>query len=484
MNLKKLFHTYKQKMIWESVLKSFFIALMLGAMGVFITSLIYHIKIKETPFTLAMLIGTGVFSFSFLLLFVIRYPTQKKVAVRMDELGLQERVSTMLAYRNEQTEIAKLQRRDATEQIQRISAKQMPIRLFKIEWITCLVCVCLALTMMILPYNVLAFGEADNVSNMEQQQIIKDLIAELREKVKEAELDDDMKESLNEIIDNLEEDLQNTDSELEQAAKIEQAKEKMEELLEKALTRKQIGEALQKYELTRVLGEAVSAGNTERVTAAMDELEESLSADTTLVMTLSETITSALIDSGVEETDALYTAFSDFSSALSGLDVESEAFLEELTAVFDTAETAILAALEKQAAIEAAKDNMEEALKDAKDEVLGNEKKENEEGEKPEGEMPEGERPEGEMPEGGMPEGEMPEGGMPEGEMPEGMGGDGFGEDEGSTMTEGIYDPVSGSVSYGEVFVAYYAEYLAALEAGEVPEDLQEIMDQYFSSLS
>ena len=50
-------------------------------------------------------------------------------------------------------------------------------------------------------------------------------------------------------------------------------------------------------------------------------------------------------------------------------------------------------------------------------------------------------------------------------------------------MTEGIYDPVSGSVTYGEVFAAYYAQYLEALEAGEVPEDLQEIIDQYFSAL-
>ena len=84
-----------------------------------------------------------------------------------------------------------------------------------------------------------------------------------------------------------------------------------------------------------------------------------------------------------------------------------------------------------------------------------------------------------------MPEGERPEGEMPEGEMPEGMEGEmpGDGEGEGSTMTEGIYDPVSGSVTYGEVFAAYYAQYLEALETGEVPEDLQEIMDQYFSAL-
>ena len=63
------------------------------------------------------------------------------------------------------------------------------------------------------------------------------------------------------------------------------------------------------------------------------------------------------------------------------------------------------------------------------------------------------------------------------------MSGSGGGEGEGSTMTEGIYDPISGSVSYGEVFAAYYAQYLEALESGEVPEELQEIMDQYFSAL-
>ena len=50
-------------------------------------------------------------------------------------------------------------------------------------------------------------------------------------------------------------------------------------------------------------------------------------------------------------------------------------------------------------------------------------------------------------------------------------------------MTEGIYDPISGSVQYGDVFATYYAEYLAALEAGEVPEELQQIIDQYFSAL-
>ena len=68
----------------------------------------------------------------------------------------------------------------------------------------------------------------------------------------------------------------------------------------------------------------------------------------------------------------------------------------------------------------------------------------------------------------------MPEDG--EGDIP-GEGSDTPG------MIESIYDPVSGNVSYGEVFAVYYAEYLKALEAGDVPPELQKIIDQYFSTL-
>ncbi|MBQ8399631.1 MAG: hypothetical protein IJX08_06650, partial [Clostridia bacterium] len=60
------------------------------------------------------------------------------------------------------------------------------------------------------------------------------------------------------------------------------------------------------------------------------------------------------------------------------------------------------------------------------------------------------------------------------------QGGDGK-EDE---RLEVFYDPISGEVSYGKVFDAYYAEYLKALKTGEVPKELQEIMDRYFEALT
>lgn len=481
MKLNKLFHAFKQKMIWENLLKSLLLAAMLSACGVFITSLVYHIMIMETPILLTALIGGGIYILSFFAAFFIRYPTRKRVAARIDAMGLQERATTMLAFQNVDTEIVQLQRTDAITHIQKASPKQMKLQIKRADCLICIVSICLAFVMLVLPFNVFAFGETADNADAQQDQIIKDLIAQLREDVKEAELEEQLKESLDQIIDELEEDLESAESELEQAAQIQQAIKEMQGLMEKALTKNKIGEALQKYELTRDLGEAISDGDAEKVSSALDSLESSLAADTDLVTQLSETITSALSDSGVAEDDALYNALAELSYTLVLLDITSDTYAENLSAVFDDAETAILAALEQQAAIEQQLGQLEDKMNEAKDEVLGNEKKDSEETE-PTGE---GEKPEGEKPEGEKPEGEKPDGEKPEGEPPEGQGGEGQGEGEGegSTMTEGIYDPVSGSVAYGEVFAAYYAQYLEALEAGEVPEDLQEIIDQYFSAL-
>jgi hypothetical protein len=64
------------------------------------------------------------------------------------------------------------------------------------------------------------------------------------------------------------------------------------------------------------------------------------------------------------------------------------------------------------------------------------------------------------------------------------MGAGNGGESEEDKRTEEIYDPFSGSVSYGEVLAAYYAEFLNALKEGTLPTDIKEFVEQYFASLS
>ena len=221
MKLNKLFHAFKQKMIWENLLKSLLLAAMLSACGVFITSLVYHIMIMETPILLTALIGGGIFILSFFAAFFIRYPTRKRVAARIDAMGLQERATTMLAFQNVDTEIVQLQRTDAITHIQKTSPKQMNLQIKRTDCLICIVSICLAFVMLVLPFNVFAFGETADNADAQQDQIIKDLIAQLREDVKEAELEEQLKESLDQIIDELEEDLESAESELEQAAQIQ-----------------------------------------------------------------------------------------------------------------------------------------------------------------------------------------------------------------------------------------------------------------------
>lgn len=508
MKIKPLLRTFKAKLLLECFLYAVVISLMLGAISIFITSLVYHILLQETPLVLAAIIGGGVFVLSFLILFILRYPTAKRVAARVDALGLQERASTMLEYQNENTPIAQMQRSDAVEHIRKTSPRQMPLVSSRAHWVLCLACICLALGMLVMPVNAFSSEGMPTTQELEQQQFIKDLIDQLREEVKQAELEEQLQEALDQIIDQLEQDLQSADTELDQAGEIQEAIRDMEQLLEETLTKNQIGEALQKHQLTRPLGEAVSEGNAEKVSAAMNDLENALAENTDLLKELSDTIAAALVDSGVAEDDGLYTAFNDFSYTLLLLDITGEDFPENLSAVFDDSEAAILAALEQQNAIDQLMGEMEETMEEAKDEALGiepeettepteGESSEGAEGEESEGGEESSEGTEGEESEGGEEGSEGTEGQEPtEGEGSEGAEGEsseggeggegsagGEGEGMGSTMTEEIYDPISGNVAYGDVFAAYYAKYLEALEAGEVPEDLQEIMDQYFGAL-
>ncbi|MBP1576205.1 MAG: hypothetical protein J6A68_01605, partial [Oscillospiraceae bacterium] len=84
-----------------------------------------------------------------------------------------------------------------------------------------------------------------------------------------------------------------------------------------------------------------------------------------------------------------------------------------------------------------------------------------------------------------------PEEGMPDGDGEgnvniggEEESGDPEAEAPADPLTETVYDPDSGNVPYGEVFIFYYTEYLTALENGEVPEELQQIIDGYFAALN
>ena len=481
MQIHKLFGAFRRRLLWECCLRGALVGAALGAAGIFITSLVYHIKIVPMPPVVGAAIGGGLFLLGFLGALLWGFPTDKRVAKRVDALGLQERASTMLAFQKQDTPMVRLQREDAAAHIRETSPKQLKLQVGKKRLLISLVSICLAATMVALPFDV--FAKPQDEDALRRAQAVKELIAQLREEVKQAQLPEGVKAELNEIIDQLETDLENAGTELEQAAQIQQAMDEMEQVVKNSVTKYKIGEALQKYEITRPLGEAISEGNIEKVSIAIADLETQILEDPTVMRVLREAVAGALEASGVDPADALYSALAGLAQGLMLLEdsVGQEDFPSRLGIVLVTAEEGIKAALLAQAEIEAEAEMMQNQMEQTKAEILGQESQEDPEatGEGEPGEGDETRPSDGEGAEG-EPSEERPEETGPGGPGNQGTAG---GDSPGNPMTEGIYDPISGSVTYGEVFAAYYAQYLEALEAGEVSPELQEIIDRYFGEL-
>ncbi len=497
MSINELFKSFKKKMFLEAFFSSFVISLTSASIAVFVLSAVYHLLVKELPVLLWCGAASGIFILTFAVVFFVKYyPTDKRVAKRLDRTGLKERAATMLEFMESDEKMAQYQRNDAVLHIKRVNLKDIKFRPFKKKVLTALVCVCLAATLMVVPYDILA-GEKTGADEV-QKEIIKDMLDKLREEIKNSVLDENLKDEVKDVVDRLEEDLEKTDNELDAAGKIEDAKDKIDKIYEKALSSTKIGMALCEYELTFDLGKAVIARDTGKVSVALDNLEKKLLEERELTAELARIIKEALEKSGVDKNDSLYGAFLKFAEALEGLDVSSENFAEELKMVFDAAEAEINEILKKQQKVAEEKENIDKIMDDAKNELLD---KKNEEEKKPgegeeggggdEGDGKPGE--EGKPGEDGKPgEGEKP-GQDGDGKKPGDGGGDSDQKPQGGSMggngtendrTEGVYDPFAGKVEYGEVFAKYYAEYLKALENGKVPEELQDIMNKYFASLN
>lgn len=473
MNISKLLRAFRGKILLETILQSAITALAAGAGGIFITSFIYHIIVRPAPMPVISAIGLGVFAVTFLLLVILGWPTLKKVARRVDALGLQERTGTMLEFQNDPSPIAQLQRQDAAAHIEKTSPRQLPIHLGKGRCMLCAVALCFAIGMMALPYDIFAAPPATVSPEVAQQEMLRQLIAQLREDAKAELLEAQTQDSLNQIIDQLEENLKNAQTDLERAAQLQEAIEKLQQQQAKQLTsRDKLGKALQQHELTRPLGEGISNNKKKQISSALAESEKSLAADTALVEQLNLAVVDALVESEVEESDLLYSAVGMLTFPLVLLDITAETYPDDLHKVFVDAETAILEALQQQASSQQQMEQMQNALQNALDQLLGNQSQ------RPTGEPT---TPEGEESQEPPTDGQTPEG-MP----PSGTGGNPADPSQGTqiAMTEGFFDPISGSVSYGEVFATYYAQYLEALEKGNVPQYLQEIMDKYYSSLN
>ena len=122
-----LFKKYRSKVVKEGLLKSLFCGLFIGFLTLTLTGLFFWFfgwKYFWIVFALAALaFGVGA-----ILFYKLKYqPTAKKVARRVDELGLEERIITMQELQNDNSYIAKRQREDALAALKSVSSNMIKI---------------------------------------------------------------------------------------------------------------------------------------------------------------------------------------------------------------------------------------------------------------------------------------------------------------------------------------------------------------------
>ena len=294
------------------------------------------------------------------------FPSRRETARRIDALGLKERASTMLAFRDDPSEIACLQRNDALRRIDTVKKRDLRAGIGMLPVILAAIALLFAVLCAVIPAS--WFERAENPLDEVWQQVLE-MLREEEDRLGE-QGEDILSDEMRDLIDSLEE--------------------------------------MDPENVLRAVGEINGAEE-----AAKD-------------------------------------------AARNG-----EASREAMGEMLDV-------------------------LEEARRTLLGEEEEE-ENGEGENGEMQPGMEMEGLMP--GM--GEEGEEGMPmnpdgeprDGENGMGQGNGEPGENGVSLKTEPVYDPISGSVPYGDVFSAYYSEYLRDAEDGEIPFEVQEAAKAYFSSL-
>ena len=121
-----------------------------GALSYAVVTLSMKIRQAEPgriPLTFAAAVGFLVF----LAVLLLRWPTRKETARKVDALGLKERTATMLAFRNDSSGMAALQRQDALTSLGTVEMKRVRERIGWKPLLCCLIALLLAAASVLVP---------------------------------------------------------------------------------------------------------------------------------------------------------------------------------------------------------------------------------------------------------------------------------------------------------------------------------------------
>ena len=300
------FKKFKNKLMREHLLK----AILFGTAGGLVASSISLITSGAVGASLHPMIHIGIglagFAATTLSYFFAKKPKDKNIARRLDkDLELHEKVSTMVEFQDQSSLLIDKQRSDAKEKLENKKNAKLPFRLAVFNIPALVISAALFTGSLFTPQikNVI-----DQITENRPGPSDEDF-DHAHENVDNSGAEDSVKDDIHDVINGVEEGIQNG-KDPDQA--IEDGKNEIDKIVDDANTSDEIGDALSKSEdpLLKELGEAIKAGDKDRVNAALDAIYESLAklSGNTLANRLDEIaneIERALADSKIPEGDDL-----------------------------------------------------------------------------------------------------------------------------------------------------------------------------------
>lgn len=204
MKLKDLVKKYYHKLIIEALIKSVSISLVIGLILALIVKLISFIIHKDLTL-IAIICGLIVVLINSVILYFLKFkPNLEEVSARVDALGLDERVITMLDIerKNLDSFIVKKQQEDAKAKLKNVSVKQLKLKWFTLPTIICLILIPISAGSLYIPIPSNSPPSSSITPSEEDKEILEE-IEKIREIIRNADIYNNQKNGLFAMVDAL-----------------------------------------------------------------------------------------------------------------------------------------------------------------------------------------------------------------------------------------------------------------------------------------
>lgn len=472
----KSYIKFKKKIVLEVLIKTLAISLSLGLISFSVPFLYYKTKGIEYNLLYLILISIGVCLVTFGLLFLILKPNDVKVAKRLDkELKLNEKVQTMIEYKDKDELMISVQREDTLNILSKTSIKNISMKFGILFFIIIILSMSLTVTSLVIPGyeepehvhefidGVCSCGKIEEVEpdyNLDNWTV--KAILELIEEVKKSSMNDELKQKYISKLNSLINDLETETLEKDVKALVESTIKYIEVELDKVNTNNEVYTILKESNFNVILQIALQINllKPNELKLLLESVIITISGSSPAINELRPEFLDLLTESNLDKEDNLYKALVMYAEAINNcadkdpsVDVNDrviEAVRNNLQPIVDE----ITYQAENKRVAVVVIDGLEAIFK------LNDVEIEDSEIDKLPGNDEDDNKQNNQSGQGGL-----------------GTGDYLFGSDD------LFFDPEKGIIKYGDVYFEYYGDLLSKFEDGTLPEELREFFDYYFGIL-